>query len=184
MILLRRALVLALLASPAAMAAWHADGKDSTLTFSGTSQGEAFKGLFKTFDATIDFDPGKLASSRFDVKITLASADTANSERDDTLHGKDFFDVAHSPVATYTATKFRSLGGGRYAADGMLTLRGISKPVTLNFTLTSGVIVNLMGDATVNRLDFNVGGGQWADTSQISNAVKVHTSLVLKSIAK
>ncbi|HEY2345505.1 MAG TPA: YceI family protein [Xanthomonadaceae bacterium] len=182
---LRNVFTLALLASPAAMAGtWHADGQGSTLAFSGVSQGEAFSGKFKTFDATIVFDTAKLAGSRFDVKITLASADTANAERDDSLHGKDFFDAAHNPVATYTATKFRSLGGNRYAADGTLSLHGVSKPVTLTFTWTSGVVLNLTGDAVVNRLDFNVGGGQWADTTQIANAVKVHTSLILKAASK
>src|SRR5471030_2503333 len=83
---------------------WHADPKSSTLGFSGIYQGDAFDGHFKTFDAAIAFDPAQLATSRFDVKITLASADTANSERDDSLRGADFFDTAHTPVATYTAT--------------------------------------------------------------------------------
>lgn len=162
---------------------WHADGKSSTLGFTGVSQGDAFDGHFKTFDATIAFDPAQLATSRFDVKITLASADTMNSERDDSLRGADFFDTAHTPVATYTATKFRSLGGNRYAADGVLTLRGISKPVTLTFAWAAGATPALVGDAVVNRLDFKVGGGQWADTSQIANPVKVHTSLKLAAAA-
>jgi polyisoprenoid-binding protein YceI len=154
-----------------------------SLTFSGTQQGAAFTGRFKSFDATIAFDPAQLATSRFEVKINLASADTANAERDDALHGADFFDIAHMPTATYTATKFRSLGGDRYAADGVLTLHGISKPVTLTFAWTSGTKPALTGDAVVNRLDFKVGGGDWADTSQIANAVKVHTSLVLNPLA-
>ncbi len=158
---------------------WHADGKASTLAFSGITQGEAFNGNFRTFDAAIAFDPTQLATSRFDVKITLASADTANPERDDALHGVDFFDTTHTPVATYTATKFRSLGGNRYAADGTLNLRGMSKPITLIFLWVAGVTPSLTGDALVNRLDFKVGGGQWADPSQIGNAVKVHTSLKL-----
>lgn len=178
------AFALALSAPLAAQAGtWHADGKSSTLGFSGISQGDAFDGRFKTFDATIAFDPAQLATSRFDVKITLASADTANSERDDSLRGTDFFDTAHTPVATYTATRFRSLGGNRYAADGTLTLRGISKPVTLTFAWAAGATPALVGDAVVNRLDFKVGGGQWADTSQIANAVKVHTSLKLAAAA-
>ncbi len=158
---------------------WHADAKSSTLGISGMQQGEAFDGHFKAFDATIAFDPAQLATSRFDVKIMLASADTANSERDDSLHGADFFDVAHMPVATYTATQFRSLGGNRYAADGTLNLHGISKPVTLTFAWTAGATPGLVGDAVVNRLDFKVGGGQWADTGTIGNAVKVHTVLKL-----
>ena len=162
---------------------WHADAKSSTLGFSGTYQGEAFNGRFKTFDATIAFDPAQLATSRFDVKIALASADTANSERDDSLHGGDFFDTAHNPVAMYSATKFRSLGGNRYAADGTLTLHGISKPVTLTFAWATGATPALVGDAAVNRLDFKVGGGQWADTSMIGNAVKVHTALKLVAVA-
>jgi polyisoprenoid-binding protein YceI len=160
-------------------ASWHADPKSSTLGFSGIYQGAAFDGHFKTFDAAIAFDPTQLATSRFDVKITLASADTASEERDDSLHGADFFDTAHTPVATYTATHFRSLGGNRYAADGTLTLRGITKPVTLTFAWAAGATPALVGDAVVNRLDFKVGGGQWADTSVIGNAVKVHTALKL-----
>ena len=180
----RLAYALALLVPFAANAgSWHADAKASTLAFSGTQQGEAFDGHFKAFDATIVFDPAQLATSRFDVKITLASADTANSERDDSLHGADFFDAAHTPVATYTATKFRSLGGNRYAADGTLNLHGVSKPVTLTFAWAAGATPALVGDAVVNRLDFKVGGGQWADTSQIANAVKVHTSLKLAPAA-
>ena len=176
----RIAAVLALFAPFAAQAAtWHADGKASTLAFSGMSQGEAFDGKFKAFDATIAFDPAQLATSRFDVKITLASADTANAERDASLHGADFFDVAHAPLATYTATHFRSLGGNRYAADGVLNLHGINKPVTLSFAWATGPTPALVGDAVVNRLDFRIGEGQWADTSQIGNAVKVHTSLKL-----
>jgi polyisoprenoid-binding protein YceI len=163
--------------------AWHADARNSTLAFTGIYQGDAFDGRFKTFDAAIDFDPAQLATSRFDVKITLASADTANSERDESLRGADFFDATHIPIATYTAMKFRSLGGNRYAADGTLTLRGIAKPVTLSFAWAGGATPALVGDAVVNRLDFNVGGGQWADTSMIGNAVKVHTALKLTPAA-
>jgi len=180
----RLAYALALLVPFAANAgSWHADAKTSTLAFSGSQQGETFDGHFKAFDATIIFDTAQLATSRFDVKITLASADTANSERDDSLHGADFFDAAHTPVATYTATKFRSLGGNRYAADGTLNLHGVSKPITLTFAWAAGATPALVGDALVNRLDFKVGGGQWADTSQIANAVKVHTSLKLVATA-
>ncbi|MBS0213890.1 MAG: YceI family protein [Proteobacteria bacterium] len=174
-----------LLACPAALAAnWHADGKTSALAFSTISQGATVAGTFKNFNAAIDFDPVKLAGSRFDVTITLASADTAAEERDQMLRGPDFLDATRTPTAKYTSTKFRSLGGNRYAADGTLTLRGVSKPVTLTFTWTPGTPPSLVGDATLNRLDFNVGGGQWADTSQIGNAVKIHTVLKLVPAAK
>ncbi len=178
------AFALAVLTPFAAHAAgWHADARSSTLGFSGTYQGDAFNGSFKTFDAAIAFDPAQLATSRFDVRITLASADTANAEQNDALRGGDFFDTAHTPVATYTATKFRSLGGNRYAADGVLSLRGTSRPITLTFAWTAGATPALVGDAVVNRLDFKVGGGQWADTGMIGNAITVHTALKLVAAA-
>ena len=172
-------LLTSLVALPAHATSYRANPKSSTLTFSSSYQGEAFTGRFGRFEAIIAFDPANLATSRFDVTINLASADTQNSERDDMLKGTDFFSVAKMPTAHYVATKFRSIGGNRYAADGTLTLRGVTKPVTLNFIWTAGVIVALTGDASVNRLDFGVGAGEWADTSTISNAVKVHTSLIL-----
>ena len=172
-------LLTSLVAFPAYATSYRADPRSSTLTFSSSYQGEAFTGRFGRFDAHIAFDPANLATSRFDVTITLASADTQNSERDDTLRGADFFNVAKMPTAHYVATKFRSLGGNRYAADGTLSLRGVTKPVTLNFVWTAGVVVALTGDVSVNRLDFGIGGGEWADTATIGNAVKVHTSLKL-----
>ena len=176
-------LLTSLVAFPAYATSYRANSKSSTLTFSSSYQGETFSGRFGRFDASIAFDPANLATSRFDVTITLASADTQNSERDDTLRAADFFNVVKMPAAHYVATKFRSLGGNRYAADGTLTLRGVTKPVTLNFVWTAGVGIALTGDAGVNRLDFGVGGGEWADTSTIGNAVKVHTSLILNPVS-
>ena len=118
------------------------------------------------------------------MTIPLAGADTKNAERDDTLKGTDFFSIAKFPQARFVATKFRSMGGNNYAADGSLTLRGVSKPVTLTFTWTGGAKPVLSGKATVKRLDFGVGGGDWADTSIIPNEVAVSTKVILVPAAK
>ena len=88
--------------------------------------------------------------------------------------------MAKFAQARYTATKFRSLGGNQYAADGNLSLRGVSKPVTLTFTWTPGAQPVLSGKATVKRLDFGVGTGDWADTRTIPNEVAVSTKVVFK----
>ena len=164
---------------PALAAEWALQ-PGSTLGFSGSYDGEAFAGHFAKFTPQIRFDPAKPTSSRFDVRIQLASADTGNSERDDVLRGNDFFNAARMPEARFVASKFRALGGNRYAADGTLSLRGISRPVTLNFTWTAGVNAVLTGEATLKRLDFKIGEGDWADTDLLPNMVKVKTRLVLK----
>lgn len=151
----------------------------SSLGFSASYQGEAFNGSFAKFTPTIRFDPAKLADSRFDVRIALASADTRNSERDDLLKSGDFFDSKRQPEARYVASKFRALGGNRYAADGVLSLRGVSKPVVLAFTWTPGAKPVLDGTASLKRLDFGVGSGDWTDLDLLPNEVKVKTRLIL-----
>ncbi len=163
---------------------WTPVADASSLGFKSSYEGEAFEGRFQKFDAVIAFDPAKLDGSRFEVTIPLSGADTQNPERDETLKGSEFFDAAgKQPQAKYSASKFRALGGDRYVAEGTLSLRGVSKPVPLEFTWTAGAQPVLEGKATVNRLDFGVGGGDWADTELIPNAVQVTTKLTLKPAA-
>jgi polyisoprenoid-binding protein YceI len=173
-----QAIVVAALAGAPAMAADYVQAPGSTLTFASRYEGEAFSGRFPTFVTRFSFDPSQLATAKLDVTIPLAATTTANSDRDDTLKGGEFFNVARFPQARYTATKFRSLGGNQYAADGTLSLRGISKPVTLTFTWTAGAKPVLAGKATVKRLDFGIGTGDWEDTALMPNEVAVSTKVV------
>jgi polyisoprenoid-binding protein YceI len=163
------AALVAMLAAPA-FAADYMQAPGSTLAFATKYDGETFTGSFPGFSTTLSFDPAKLAEAKLDVSIPLAGAKT----------GEDFFNVAKFAQARYTASKVRSLGGNQYAADGTLDLRGVKKPVTLTFTWTPGAKPVLVGKATVRRLDFGVGGGDWADTDTIPNEVAVSTKVVLQ----
>ena len=174
-------LVAGLLIAGSATAADYVQTAGSTLGFSGKYQGEAFNGQFPGFVTTFSFDPAKLAGANLDVVIPLATATTRNADYDSELRGTSFFNSKKFPQARYTATKFRSLGNNKFAADGTLSLRGISKPVTLAFTWTPGAKPVLAGSATVKRLDFGVGGGDWADISVIPNEIKVSTKVVLQT---
>ena len=173
------AIALALFAAPA-FAADYVQAPGSTLVFAGKYQGEVFTGAFPGFATRLSFDPKQLATARLEVAIPLASATTSNADYDGELRGNAFFNSTKFPQATYSASKFRALGGNRYAADGTLSLRGVDKPVTLEFTWTPGAKPVLFGRAAVQRLDFGVGGGDWADTSTIPNEVAISTKVVLK----
>jgi polyisoprenoid-binding protein YceI len=169
----------ALAAAGAAQAAPYRVLPGSTLGFSASFEGEAFEGRFAKFTPRIEFDPKQLAAARFDVSIELASADTKNDERDEALRGTGFFNSKATPQARYLATRFRALGGNRYVADGTLTLNGISKPVPLEFTWTPGAQTVLAGSASLKRLDFKVGTGEWSDVAELPNEVRVRTRLLL-----
>ncbi|RDJ00377.1 polyisoprenoid-binding protein [Dyella solisilvae] len=151
----------------------------SKLGFTGTFQGQSFDGSFGQWTATISYDAAKLASSRFDVEVELASVKTGDSDRDGALPGADFFNVAKYPKAHFVTTGFRQ-NGAQVIADGNLTLRGVTKPVSLNVTFKpvgTGATLDVAG--SVKRLDFGVGTGDYADTSVIGGDVKINAHLVL-----
>lgn len=174
------ALVTGLLLAGPAVAADYVQATGSTLSFSGKYQGDAFNGKFPGFATVFSFDPARLDLARLTVVIPLAGATAGNPDYDSELHGASFFNIPKFPQARFTAAKFRSTGGNHYAADGTLSLRGVSKPVTLNFTWTAGAKPVLAGTAIVKRLDFGVGGGDWADTDVIPDKINISTRVVLQ----
>lgn len=163
-----------------AFAADYVQAPGSSLAFAGKYQGETFSGTFPGFRTTLSFDPANLAAGRLAVTIPLATATTQNADYDSEMRGGAFFDASKFAQATYTASGFRDLGNGQYAADGTLELRGVRKPVTLTFSWTPGTRSLLSGRATVSRLDFGVGGGEWADTATIPNEIAVSTRVYLQ----
>ena len=151
----------------------------STLGFSDTFQGETFNGHFGRWTAAISYDAANLAGSKFDVDVDLASAKTGDNDRDGALPGEDFFDVAKFPKAHFVTTGFRQ-NGAQVIADGKLTLRGVTRPVSLQVTFKpqgSGATLDVAG--SVKRLDFGLGGGDYADTSVIGADVKITAHLQL-----
>lgn len=175
------ALLVTMLPATPVLAADYVQAPGSRLVFASKYDGEVFTGNFTDFDTALSFDPANLTGARLDVRISLASAVSGNNDRDSTLHGPDFFNVAKFATARYRANTVRALGGNRYAADGTLELRGVSKPVTLTFTWTPGAQPVLTGKAVVKRLEFGVGGGDWADTKTIPNETAISTKVVLKA---
>lgn len=167
-------------AAPALAQTWQVDAAHSALTFTNTYQSVEYTGQFHRFDAEIVYDPNDLVHAKFDVSVDIASLDTQNSERDHTALGADFFDTAKFPKAHFVTTAFRKTTDGRVVADGVLTLRGVGKPVALTVRFKpDGDTATLEVTAQLKRLDFGIGSGQWADPSMIGNGVIVRGHLLL-----
>ena len=132
------------------------------------------RGSFTRWRAAITFDPTALDRSHIRVTVDLASADSGDAQRDESLKGNDFFDIAVHPQAIFTSTRIRSIGGDRYEAAGDLRLKGVSRPVTLRFTLKiTGDRARVTGTTRLDRTRFRVGLGEWAATDAIAAAVPV-----------
>ena len=152
-------------------------GSGGKLGFTASWNGEAITGSFSRWDADIRFSPDDLAASRIKVSVNLASADTGDAQRDDSLRGSDFFDSGTHPKAVFTARDIRHLGGERYEGRGTLDLRGVKKPATIRFTLRiDGDRARVTGNARVDRTAFGVGQGEWATTDAIAAGVDIDFS--------
>jgi polyisoprenoid-binding protein YceI len=169
----------ALLYGPLALAADYQVEKGSTLGFTGTFQGESFEGRFSRFEAQIRYDSTNIESSLFDVTVDLASVSTGDADRDDMLPDAEFFDVSQFPKAHFVTRQFRQ-SGDQVIAEGTLTMKGVSKPVDLAVEFESRDAGGTLDISTsIERLDFGVGSGEYADTSTIGNEVKIKAHLVL-----
>jgi cytochrome b561/polyisoprenoid-binding protein YceI len=155
--------------------------KGATLGFTATWSENAIEGRFKTWTADILFSPEALDRSKLTVSIDVGSVDTGDAQRDQSLPSGDFFDTAEHPKATFTASKFRKTGEGKYVADGALDLRGVKKPLSLPFSLKiDGDTATASGVTTLDRTTFGVGQGEWASTDEIAAKVKVSFKLTAK----
>jgi cytochrome b561/polyisoprenoid-binding protein YceI len=150
----------------------------SSVSFATAWSGEAIQGRFGRWTADVVFGPDDLEHSKVTVSIDMASADTGDAQRDQTLPASDWFDTASHPKAVFTAERFERTGEGRYVAKGMLKLRGVSKPLSLPFRLTiDGDSASVRGVTSLDRTAFGVGQGEWTSTDQIPAKVTVRVDL-------
>lgn len=120
-------------------------------------------GRFTEFDGTIRFDEQNLPASSVDFTIQAKSINTGNERRDGHLRSADFFDVDKIPTITFKSTKVSAFTGKKFKVMGDLTMRGVTKPVTLDCEFLGAGDLGPMGykagfDATttVNRKDYGI----------------------------
>lgn len=132
------------------------------LRFSVDNGGQAISGGFGTWTAKIVMDPDHPDSADIRVEIDLASASVGDAYQDGMLSGDEFFGVAAHPRAIFTARGATKVGNG-YRATGTLSLKGVSRPQAIRFTLSgTGATRKVTGSASIARQAFGVGTGESA----------------------
>jgi polyisoprenoid-binding protein YceI len=123
-----------------------------------------YYGRFDAFDATLTLDPKAPAKSVLTVTIDMASVDSDITALDDTLKGPQWLDAAKFPTATFRSTGVTPAGAGRARVAGLLTLHGVTKPVTLDVRLhgagmnplAKAETIGFDATATIRRSEFGV----------------------------
>jgi polyisoprenoid-binding protein YceI len=125
-------LTLASVASAATTETYQLEKTHADLLFSINHAGFTEKhGSFREFDATLYYDRSKRENSRITVTVQTRSLDTAFPARDEDVRGEAFLDVTRYPEMRFESTKVTLGGHGALRIDGSLTLRGITRPLTL-----------------------------------------------------
>lgn len=165
-------------------AAWTIQKDASKLTFTATQMGASFEGSFGSFDGTIRFDPANLPGSKADIAIAMDSIETGSTDRNGYVRMADWLDIAKFPQGRFVTKSIeKGLDADQYVAKGDLTVRDVTLPVTLPFTLSiekdaqGADVATMRGDTAINRLDFGVGQGQWKDTKSVGGEVGIHVTL-------
>ncbi|GAB1264377.1 YceI family protein [Aurantivibrio infirmus] len=159
-------------------ATWALDPGESQVFFKYSYKGTPYQGEFKNVEATFKIDPMSPSACDFSVTIPIADISLDSDEAKDYLLDIELFDVDQFPTATFKATKCRLESGSAFVADGSLTIRNKTNPISFPFNLDIEVVdgqvrFHLTSEVTIQRLAFDVGQGYWANTAEIPNDVVV-----------
>ena len=156
----------------------------SDIAFTFRQMGVPVDGHFKKFDAQVAFDPKNPAAGKVSLSIELGSATLGDAATDAELVKPEWFNVKKIPTATFQSTAIKALGGGKFEATGKLTIKGQVKDVVVPVALAqAGGTTTATGAFAIKRLDFNIGEGEWKDTSMVANDVQVKFKLALTGMA-
>jgi polyisoprenoid-binding protein YceI len=159
------ALALATLAALPARAAdvYTIDPAHSDVSFQVRHLVSQVRGRFNDYGGTINMDPANLAKSSVEFRVKAASIDTQLPDRDKHLRSADFFDAEKYPEIVFKSSKITATGKDKYDVAGTLTIRGVSKPVTLPVTFLGNVKdpwgnekAGFSTETEVNRKDFGM----------------------------
>ena len=146
---------------------WQLDPAHSSAQFAVRHMGiSTVRGAFTKVSGTAHYDPVGPKNDSVEVTIETASVDTRVEMRDNDLRSDHFFDVQKYPNMTFRSTKIEAAGSDKLRITGDLTIRGITKPITLDVEGPSKPFddghghlhMGVSASATVNRTDFGMTG--------------------------
>lgn len=145
------------------------------------------RGRFRVVDGTLALGQGTdVVRSRVTVVIESASIDTGHAQRDEHLRSPDFFDVERYPTLTFESRSVRRGDGGKLTVAGDLTIRGVTRPVSLDVTESGRGVdpwgnerVGFTATTTIDRRDFGLTWNQALEAGGIlvGNEVRIRIEI-------
>ncbi len=162
---------------------WTVIDAESHVKFTAAQEGNEFTGQFNKFTAVINFDPSNIEDASVTARIDISSVDAGDKDRNGALPGKEWFFIKKFPEAVFQSSSFSKTGENTYAAAGTLSMKGVSQPLTLPFTLDiESSTADMSGMVTLDRTLWELGSGAWSTDEWVSTSVTV--DIKIKAAAK
>lgn len=167
LILVPAAILAAAAPGAAQPATWEIDPVHSTATFAVRHMMvTTVRGTFRNLAGTVQFDGKDVGTIVAQATIDVASIDTRDPKRDDHLRSADFFDAARFPTITFASRRVEPRGAGRFALVGDLTIKGVTREVTLDVEGPTPEIKDpggniRIGASATTRIDRQAFGVSW-----------------------
>jgi polyisoprenoid-binding protein YceI len=171
---------------------WHVDSNHTQVEFSAKHFGMmTVRGYFRELAATGDIDPVRPENSFLEVRIETGSLTTNNPERDEHLRSSDFLAVDTYPTITFRSTHIQRVDTDRYSLTGDLTIKGITRSVTLNMHRYGEVNDERLGhrvafnvEGQINRKEFGMDFDMLADNRLVvGHEIKLYVEVEVVEVA-
>ncbi len=149
------------------------------------------RGRFDEFEGTVHIDGADPSRSSAQVRITVASIDTRLAVRDDHLRSNDFLGAQQHPYITFRTTRIEEVEPARFRVTGELTIRGSTRPVTLDLEYTGAATdaggarrIGFEGSTTIDRRDWGVSWNAALETGGVlvSDAVRLEIDVSARRV--
>ena len=158
---------------------WAVDAEASSISFSGTHDGNVFSGSFGNWDAAIQFDPAAPADAEVRVTVSTGSAQANQKLYTDSLPSPEWFNVAAFPTASVEILDITDNGDGTYGSTARLTLKELTVDADFPFTLNlDGDAARMTGQAVFQRTALDLGQASDPSADWVSEDVTVDVVVV------
>jgi polyisoprenoid-binding protein YceI len=154
---------------------WNIDGSHSEVGFSVRHMMiSKVRGSFEQFAGVAEFDPNAIEQGSIVVEIDAASINTRDENRDGHLRSGDFFDAENFPTLTFRSTSVEAHPSGGYDVHGQLTIKDVTRPVTLEADFTEpvpdpfgGIRLGVSANTQIDRREFGLEWNQALETGGV-----------------
>ena len=165
---------------------WEVDKDHAEIRFEVNHILTGVSGRFNEFEGKIFFDPARPETGKFDFTVKVDSVNTSNGKRDTHLRSKDFFNASAFPEMKFQSTGISHIQGDRYALEGKMTIKDVSKDIRIEFRFfepkphpfdKKKKVAGFVTRFPLNRLDYSVGNGKFLKMGVVGKEVDVEIAM-------